>query len=66
MPDVLRQVMSQCQCENVKKETTTKVIADFLFWQLVAQGQFTVLKQPLGFIKILQWVSLLFYIFIGD
>jgi len=28
-----------------------------LCWQLVAQGQFTVLKQPLGFIKILQWVS---------
>ncbi|MED6288236.1 hypothetical protein CHARACLAT_024538 [Characodon lateralis] len=24
--------------------------------QLVAQGQFTVVKQPLGFIKVLQWL----------
>ncbi|CAF94937.1 unnamed protein product, partial [Tetraodon nigroviridis] len=27
-----------------------------LFLQLVAQGQFRVLKLPLGFIKVLQWV----------
>lgn len=28
-----------------------------LFFQLVATGQFTIVKQPLGFIKVLQWVS---------
>lgn len=28
-----------------------------LFLQLVAQGQFRVLKVPLGFIKVLEWVS---------
>lgn len=29
----------------------------FVCEQLVAQGQFRVLKVPLGFIKALQWVS---------
>lgn len=32
--------------------------------QLVAQGQFTIIKQPLGFIKVLQWVSSVSFIFI--
>ena len=33
------------------------LIVVLFFSQLVAQGQFTILKQPLGFIKALQWVS---------
>ena len=32
------------------------------FWQLVATGQFGIIKQPLAFIKILEWVSHSLYI----
>ena len=46
-------IVSRCVWDVPQK----MLIVVIFFSQLVAQGQFTILKQPLGFIKALQWVS---------
>lgn len=51
-------------CQTALSETDLKSNLYLLSPQLVAQGQFTIIKQPLGFIKVLQWVSSVFFGFI--
>lgn len=51
-------------CKTGLSEKDLKSNLYLLSPQLVAQGQFTIIKQPLGFIKVLQWVSSVFFGFI--